>query len=357
MAPDPFFKPWHGELTEELLPNDHVRRTVQTTPSVTEQVTYGPKHFEWKSSDGQVDITGTTTTPGVSYYLPTPLEVEASGEKIDDPRIYDMYYGQLYYFVDGTYYGNEVKGGVVIELMWGFTPYHDTWWVGNRIGHWANWITEYADGTQEYGGVFCASDGARGAVVASSTGEVVNTNEVNAVVTEKDAAESPLHIDYDFSGSGRWEWTGEPNGVLLPQSAPTGSLSLGTIHRVNEPREIVKESGVQLISGKGNCRTEHLTPAGLKVRTRRPSRRRPRRLKVQLVPSGAVLHNLRVTVRRRRRTIKTVTLDRLSEPQTLTIKTRRKLRRGKYKVEADAAELDAVSTRLRVRRKRLKARR
>ena len=83
------------------------------------------------------------------------------------------------------------------------------------------------------------------------------------------------------------------------------------------------------------------TPGGTTLKIGRV-KRTGKRLKVTLTARGGTLRALRVKVRRGKRTVGTAKLKRLSGTRTVTVKSKRKLRRGRYTVSVSAKGLKAV---------------
>jgi hypothetical protein len=326
MVPNPQWRPWTpGNPTQEILPDDHVKWTIPTLAS-TESLVYGPQRIQWASTDGAIDLTGTLTAPGSWYYLPTPREAGTAKS--------DMFYDNAYYRVTGTYSGQHVSGHVIIENMWGNTPYDKTWWVHNRKQNWIAFTTSYADGTTEYGQLYCGKYGSRGVVISNNHGELVDRSyKVNATLDEVDSVGTPQKIRYQW-GDQQWVYTGDPKATLLPSSS--ASLSLGNVAKVGETRKIVSSSAVQLTNGEW-CAPEQFAPAAkgeqphAALRIGRV-RVHGRRVRVALRLTGGALGDVRVVLRRGKRTLRQVTLAHLDGRTTITLRAGRRLARGRYKI-------------------------
>lgn len=162
MKPTACHKPWTGEAPPERIEGDNVVRTAVNADGQMEVITYGPEILSWKTRDsGHVDLEGTLATPGSQFLLPWRDATGATSA---------MFYQKQYYSVQGTYCGETVKGHVMIENIWGDVPYSQSWWVQNRVGSWASFITEYDDGTRESGTFLCGEYAAKGALIVNDKG-------------------------------------------------------------------------------------------------------------------------------------------------------------------------------------------
>jgi len=153
------------------------------------------------------------------------------------------------YEIDGTYYGQKVKGYMLLEQRWGNGPYTKTWNVQNRIGSLGWFATEYADGTSDSGFWLCGEYGSRGAAFANSRGqEILNTQDIN-VNAKKDGNS----LDMRFGDGQRWQFTDDPTASL-------GTIRTGVMSRVGERRRIVRAHalyiGKRVPSDGSVCRTE-----------------------------------------------------------------------------------------------------
>jgi hypothetical protein len=264
MIPNPAFRHWSDGATQALTGDDHVQWGL-SGPFAPETLIYGPARFDWKSTDGAIDLTGELVAPGSWYYLPTPTE---AGDELSE-----MYYANQYYKVAGTYSGADVTGYVIIENLWGNVRYDDTWWVNNRAGNWTAWTTSYDDGTTEYGQFFVGPYGARGGVISNDKGELVlQSNQINGTIDQRDAVETPQHIHFEFGNGDEWEYVGDPTATILPQIGLGTSLSNGVVHRVGETRKITSAHAVQLTAhdiGAPQQLVDDTAPLRIGVRPRR----------------------------------------------------------------------------------------
>jgi hypothetical protein len=170
MVPDPRYVPWTGSAVQTLSSDG---RVLYSLPDIArpEALGFDAASLEWTGTSGDIHLVGDRAGSGTQWLL--------SWRQPDGPTG-QMFYNQQGYRVAGTYYGEPVSGHVVLETMWGNESYGDTWWLPNRIGHWAFFVNTYADGTSEYGQILCGEYGARGAVIVDATGtELVCTTNVN----------------------------------------------------------------------------------------------------------------------------------------------------------------------------------
>jgi hypothetical protein len=224
MAPDPRYVPWSGSATQTLSVEG---RLVYALLDVAEQFSFGPTALDWVNASGDIHLTGNLAGNGTQWRLPWREPDGTTGE---------ILYNQQGYRVEGIYHGETVAGHVVLETMWGNENYGDTWWVRNRVGHWAFLVNNYADGTSEYGQILCGEYGARGAVVVNQDGEaVVNTTNVNA------SEDGDERVVYDLGNGEQWEFLSDPTRGF-PAFATT-RLRVGMAKRVNERRPIVQANG------------------------------------------------------------------------------------------------------------------
>jgi hypothetical protein len=222
-VPNTCHRAWTGQGTEQLTPTGEVRRTVVNGSGETEEVTFGAEHLAWQSPDpNYLQLQGTLVThPGTNWLLPWRDPSGATDA---------MYYQVLLYKVDGRYCGEPVSGHVQIEHIWGTVPYLQTWWVQNRLGQWAIWSTEYADGTREHGQFLCGEYGERGAVIVNEKGEqVLNTQLVNLVDERQTKGRLLYKLGEDQE---KWEFVVDPTLGLT-----------GQVKRVGEGRKIVSSVG------------------------------------------------------------------------------------------------------------------
>jgi hypothetical protein len=152
------------------------------------------------------------------------------------------FYNQQGYFVEGVYYGEQVAGHIVLETMRGNENYGDTWWVQNRVGHWAFFVNNYADDSSEYGQLLCGEHGARGAVIVNDQGdEILDTTDINA-------SEADGRVVYDFGTGDRWEFISDPTRSF--PAFGTTTLRAGAAKRLDEHREIVQANGTYLTADR-----------------------------------------------------------------------------------------------------------
>ena len=226
MVPDPRYVAPSGPASQNLEPDGRVRYSLGEGPD-SEEFSFSGSALEWKGAAGRVSLSGALAGNGTQWRLPWREPDGPSGE---------IFYNQQGYSVDGTYQGESVTGHVVLETMWGNENYGDSWWVKNRVGHWAFFVNNYADGTSEYGQILCGEYGARGAIIVNDQGEaVVNTTNVNASEDEAGV------VRYELGKGEEWEFVADPTRAF-PEFATT-RLSVGAARRVNEPRPIVRANG------------------------------------------------------------------------------------------------------------------
>jgi hypothetical protein len=229
MVPDPRYVAWTGRAVQTLSAEG---RVTYSLPDVAnpEEFSFSDTDLEWKSANGDVQLSGALAGNGTQWRLPWREPDGTTGE---------IFYNQQGYRVEGTYYGEPVAGHIVLETMWGNENYGDTWWVRNRVGHWAFLVNNYADGSSEYGQFLCGEYGARGAVLVNEKGEeVLNTTNINAV--ENDDG----RVVYDFGNGDQWEFISDPTRGF--PAFGTTRLRVGSARRVNEERTIVDGNGTYL---------------------------------------------------------------------------------------------------------------
>jgi hypothetical protein len=234
LVPDPRYQPWVGAASQLLTSGNKIEYSVQDTAQA-EDFSFDEGSFEWKTANGNIHITGTNAGSGTSWRLPWREPEPPQGTGGTD----EMFYNQQAYRVEGTYYGEHVKGHVVLETMWGTEDYASTWWVQNRIGHWAFVAVNYTDGSSEFGQILCGEYGARGAVISNDKGEaVINTTDVNAY------DEGNGRILYDFGHGKKWEFIADPTrGFPL---IGTTTLGIGFARPIDGERKIASADGVYL---------------------------------------------------------------------------------------------------------------
>jgi hypothetical protein len=226
MVPDLRYVAWTGAATQSTRPDGRVRYSLGEGPD-SEELSFSDSTLEWQDGAGRIGLSGALAGNGTQWRLPWREPDGSTGE---------ILYSQQGYGVDGTYQGEAVSGHVVLETMWGNEHYGDSWWVKNRVGHWAFLVNNYADGTSEYGQILCGEYGARGAIIVNEQGEaVVNTTNVNASEDEVGV------IRYELGNGEEWEFIAEPTRAF-PEFATT-RLSVGAARRVKESRQIIKANG------------------------------------------------------------------------------------------------------------------
>jgi hypothetical protein len=333
MVPNPSYRSWLDGATQSLTADDQVDWNIRD-PYADEDLAYGPRTLSWRSADGAIDLKGELVAPGSWYYLPTPQE--AGSDKSD------MYYANQYYTVSGTYSGRQVSGQVIIENLWGNVRYDNTWWVNHRSGNWTAWTTTYDDGTTEYGQFFCGPYGARGGVISDNKGhQVLQSNQINGYVDEKDAVDTPQKIRFEFGDGQQWQYTGDPTATILPQDGLGTSLSGGIVERIGEKRKVVSGHAVQL-TAHAMCDPEELSPPAaparmrLRVRPRVIRAGRSTRVRIVVRPAQAGVA-IRVAGRR--------VLTDVRGRATITLHPRQA---GRLRVRARRAGRQPASARVRV---------
>jgi hypothetical protein len=231
MAPDPRYAAWTGAAVQSLSSD---KRVVYSLPDLAspEKLSFDGTSFVWTSARGDIHLDGERAGSGTQWLLNWRQPDGPTGE---------MFYNQHGYCVAGTYYGESVSGHVVLETMWGNENYGETWWLPNRIGHWAFFVNTYADGTSEYGQVLCGEYGARGAVIVDGKGdELVCTTNVNV------SQETEDRLLYEFGNGDRWEFTSDPTRGFPPFG--TTRLSVGSARRIGDERPIEASNGTHFIA-------------------------------------------------------------------------------------------------------------
>jgi hypothetical protein len=238
LVPDPRYQPWTGAANQVLTPDNKILYTVQDTAQA-ETFSFDEGSFEWKTASGNIHLTGTNAGGGTSWRLPWREPEPPVGTGDTD----QMFYNQQGYQVEGTYYGESVKGHAVIETMWGNEDYAGTWWVQNRIGHWAFILVNYTDGSSEYGQILCGEYGARGAIISNEKGEaVINTTNLNAY------DEGNGRVLYDFGHGNKWEFITDPTRGF--PAVGTTILGIGYAKPIKEKRKIASADAVYLTAVK-----------------------------------------------------------------------------------------------------------
>lgn len=244
LVPDPRYKPWTGSATQTLSPGNRLVYSLSDT-ATTERFGYGEKTFEWSTADGGTHLTGTQAGQGTQWLLPTRDPSGGTDE---------IFYNQQGYTVEGTYFGEHVKGHVVIETMWGTADYPSTWWVQNRVGHWAFLANTYADGSSEFGQILCGEYGARGAIIVNNKGQnVVDTTHVNA------HAEASGNVVYDFGHGHRWEFVANPHRGFPPLGTTT--LGVGYVKNLGSKQKLASGDAVFLTANR-MCAAQPSSGAG-----------------------------------------------------------------------------------------------
>jgi len=242
MIPDPYFKEWLGYQTQALIANGDASYFI-VDPTTSEELSFGANNFLWTSANAQLDIYGTLTAPGNSYYLPSPPPSVSKKPSA-------FLYGNVYYRVTGNYYGHEISGYAMVEELWSQMEYDSNWWMNKRTGNWIAWTNTYANGTTEYGQFFCMEHGYSGAIISNNRGQMLlDTHHLSATVQSTDLLGSPLSILYKFGNGQRFEYVGNPSHVVLPQKLLGTSLSDGSMEQLGSSSKIVHGDAIQLITG------------------------------------------------------------------------------------------------------------
>jgi hypothetical protein len=234
-----------GDMTQTLSSDNHLNYTGTDSAGQKESITFGPKRYEWTSTDpNYINLHGYLPTQSIPYYL-----------SWRDPKGgTDALYANLtQYVVTGTLCGMHVHGFTQQEHYWGPGGYGLSWWGQNRRGLYSFFTNKYSDGTFEHGVMFCGPYGARGAMVVNSKGEtVLDSNQVNA----QKSGPNGLSVKLEFPGGQKWEIVNDPSQTL------TGTDALfGTFKRVGDKRKIVEHVGSYAVFDL--CKHEPLTnPAG-----------------------------------------------------------------------------------------------
>jgi hypothetical protein len=233
LVPDPRYKPWTGSATQTLTSGNRLKYSVMSSAG-PEHFSYGEQAFEYESANGDIHLTGSLAGQGTQWLLPWRDPTGATDE---------MFYNQQGYHVSGTYFGEHVSGHVVVETMWGNEDYAATWWVQNRIGHWAFLVNNYRDGSSEFGQILCGEYGARGAVIVNNKGQdLVDTTSLNATLKPDG------HVLYDFGNDNRWEFTPVPTHGFPPIGRT--KLAVGTVTRIGAHHKLDSGDAVYLIADR-----------------------------------------------------------------------------------------------------------
>jgi hypothetical protein len=345
MVTDPNFKPWIDDQSQDVLADGDVTYFI-VDPTTTEQLTFGAKDFTWTSADGNLDVHGTLTAPGNSYYLPSPPPSVF-------PQSSAFLYGNVYYKVTGDYYGHLVSGYTMIENLWAPQPYDSTYWMTKRMGNWIAWTNTYSNGTTEYGEFFCMNHGYTGAVISNNKGQLLlDSHVVSAKVTETDILGNPLRILYTFGNGERFEYIGNPQHIVLPQAATT-SLTDGYMEQLGDTRKREQGDAIQLITGGIPASCETGKAASSSSGTGKLVLGRVKvladRVRVVLSTGGITVRDIRVIVTRRGRVVASAKLAHLLGSKTVSITARHRLAKGTYTVKATATGIRAVKKRFKVR--------
>jgi hypothetical protein len=228
MVPDPRYAPWSGAITQTLSADGRIVYAVPQASSPAE-VSFDGVSLEWTSTSDDIHLSGELSGNGTQYRLGWRQPDSATGE---------MFYNHQGYSVEGAYFGEPATGHVIVETMWGSDHYTDTWWVQNRVGHWASFANNYDDGSSEYGQILCGEYGARGAVIVDRTGQpVVCTTNVNAYEEAND------RVRYEFGNGETWVFIADPSHGF---DFPGTRLGVGCARRQDEKRGIVNGNGTYL---------------------------------------------------------------------------------------------------------------
>lgn len=230
LVPDARYRPWTGPASQALTEDGMIDYSIPDVPD-PEHVIFGSDTLAWTNQSGAINLAGDRAGNGTQW---------RHAWRRPDGETGEMFYTQHGYAVQGTYLGDPVTGHVVIENLWGNEHYGETWWVQNRIGHWAMFAINYDDGTSEYGQFLCGEYGARGAIVTDDTGRaVVQTTNINAV-EEPDGT-----VSYELGNGERWEFVADPTRNI---DFPGTKLRSGAARRVDERRGIVRSNGSHFIA-------------------------------------------------------------------------------------------------------------
>ena len=156
---------------------------------------------------GVVDLKGHAVTPGIFRYLPW-RRGHLSGVQISS--------GQNY-LSSGVIFGEKVTGFLHAERNMDRVPWNEGPMAHELHGFQSLWITVFADGTSEHGGLWCGRTGLRGAVIVDNLGrELVNTDNVSVTVGWAPGA---LITSADMTIAGQaWRYEARPNGIPMAET-------------------------------------------------------------------------------------------------------------------------------------------
>ena len=239
LVPDPRGKAWNpaGPVSQSLGPDGLTYQVTNTGPAPNgETVSYDEDSFKYQSANGDINLSGPMSGNGTSWDLPWREPSGSTGEFFYNIHGYDL---------EGTYLGEHVTGHVVVETMWATSAYRASWWVQNRIGHWAFAMIDYKKGGSEAAQFLCGEYGFRAAIVTDENGRsTVNTDNINAYA-------KPYGTLYDLGNGEKWKFVDDPALNL-------SILRFGRVQRVNEKRKIEGADAVNLTAGGRLCTPEPL---------------------------------------------------------------------------------------------------
>ncbi|MBV9995775.1 MAG: hypothetical protein JO127_11255 [Caulobacteraceae bacterium] len=221
---------WRGKITQTLTPDGRIVYAAPESPT-PEEISFDSSSVTWTRANGDLKLQGSLAGRGSQWH---------NVWRKPDGNMGGMYMCHQWFLAEGRYFGEVVKGYVLLETFWSDEHYQDTWWVRNRVGLWGAFAINYEDGSSEIGQIHCGEFGARGAVIVDNEGrEVVSTTNVNAF------DDSELNAHVEFGDGQRLDFEGDRvRSMIFPQ----GRLLFGKYKRVGEKRKVRNACGAYLVA-------------------------------------------------------------------------------------------------------------